>query len=290
MRTAGSQPQHRVLPAEGGCSAACRASGNDGGCCVGQAVLRLPQDSQGIGETGRGPDGEADEDLDAPDGVAGDHTEEEHQQEASRAPGVSVPARRDADPVSEPGVGDGHHLHQATADRLCVFGGDHRPVQPEGPHLAVVDQHGFLVLRGSVAGSPGPLRGPVDLQHRPGEPVHQCSLRRHIGEPPRAGEHGRQGSLARQHLRRAAVEDGEVRGHPPQRVSGCPVIEEGFGSIFPVLQRGSVSPGTGLRDAQPAVRIVPEPRGSGLRVPPKLQVVFGLDFWAHYNLQSCSIT
>jgi hypothetical protein len=66
-----------VLPADGYYSATCRTSGNDGGCGVGQAVVRLLEDSQGICETGHGPDGETDEELDASDGRAGHHAEDE---------------------------------------------------------------------------------------------------------------------------------------------------------------------------------------------------------------------
>jgi putative transposase len=55
--------------------------------------------------------------------------------------------------------------------------------------------------------------GPAgDIQHRPGQPVHVGRLHRRAARQSHRDQHGRQGRLARQRLRRAAVEVGQVRG------------------------------------------------------------------------------
>ena len=64
------------------------------------------------------------------------------------------------------------------------------------------------------AGDPG-LRLPRDPEHRPGEPVHQHGLRRPGPAARHPAQHGRQGRLARQPLRRAPLEERQVRGSVP---------------------------------------------------------------------------
>src|SRR5690242_9499727 len=44
---------------------------------------------------------------------------------------------------------------------------------------------GGVVLRGGARGSAGALRHAGNLQHQPGQPVHECRLHRH----PRGGRH-----------------------------------------------------------------------------------------------------
>ena len=50
------------------------------------------------------------------------------------------------------------------------------------------------------------VRQAGDLQHRPGQPVHQHRLHRRAEGPRHQDQHGRQGPVHGQHLRRAAVE------------------------------------------------------------------------------------
>jgi putative transposase len=49
------------------------------------------------------------------------------------------------------------------------------------------------------------FRHPGDLQHRSGQPVHQQRLHRTAQEARHPDQHGRQGLLARQRLRRTAL-------------------------------------------------------------------------------------
>ena len=57
-----------------------------------------------------------------------------------------------------------------------------------------------------------------DFQYRPGQPVHQRRLHRHPGAPQGHDQHGRQGPLHGQHLRRAAMAQPQIRGGLPQRL------------------------------------------------------------------------
>ena len=59
------------------------------------------------------------------------------------------------------------------------------------------------------------LRPARDLQYRPGQPVHQRRLHRHPEAPRGHDQHGRQGPLHGQHLRRAAVAQPQIRGGLP---------------------------------------------------------------------------
>src|SRR5215208_4512628 len=61
----------------------------------------------------------------------------------------------------------------------------------------------------------GPPRPAGDLQHRSGQPVHRRGLHRCADQEQDRHQHGRQGCLARQRLRRAALAIGQVRGGLP---------------------------------------------------------------------------
>src|SRR5690606_9032350 len=63
------------------------------------------------------------------------------------------------------------------------------------------------------------------------------------------GEHGRTRPLPGQRVRRAAVADGEVRGHLLVAVRGGSAPAAGAGAVLPLLQRGAAAPGPGLPDA-----------------------------------------
>ena len=61
--------------------------------------------------------------------------------------------------------------------------------------------------------SQGPAR---DLQHRPRQPVHRRRLHRRAARPWGCHQHGRPRPLCRQHLRRTALAQPQVRGGLPQ--------------------------------------------------------------------------
>ena len=82
-----------------------------------------------------------------------------------------------------------------------------------------------------------------------GQPVHQLGV--HPGPPGPGGEdqHGREGAVPGQHLRGAAVADGEVRGGVREGLRQRPGGPAGTGRLLPVLQRAQAPPGPGLPDS-----------------------------------------
>src|SRR5438105_12813805 len=93
--------------------------------------------------------------------------------------------------------------------------------EPRGAGVAVVEHARRRVLRRGARGSALPVRPSGDLQHRPGQPIHQRRLHRHPAAPRGHDQHGRQGPLHGQHLRRAAVAQPQIRGGLPQRLCQC---------------------------------------------------------------------
>ena len=75
---------------------------------------------------------------------------------------------------------------------------------------SITDGGGFLPRGGR--GGAGQTRQAGDFQHRPGQPVHQRRLHRPAAGQRHRDQHGWQGRLARQRLRRAALAIGQIRG------------------------------------------------------------------------------
>jgi hypothetical protein len=132
------------------------------------------------------------------------------EQTRARPQGLLVSLARDGDRAAEPGVGDGPHLHPDGA-RLRLSGGGARLGEPPRTGVAAVDHHGGGVLRRGVAGGNRQTRQAADRQHRPGQPVHRCGLHRRARRPWHRHQHGRQGRLAGQRVRRAAVAQRQIR-------------------------------------------------------------------------------
>ena len=111
------------------------------------------------------------------------------------------------DRTAEPCVVRRHHLHPGAA-RRPLPGGDHGLGEPPCSGLAAVEHAGRGVLHGGAGG---------DLQHRPGQPVHQFRL--HQAATRRRHPHleGRPRPVHGQHLHRAAVALAQVRGSLPVR-------------------------------------------------------------------------
>ena len=125
------------------------------------------------------------------------------------APGLSLAAAETGHNPSQSGLGNGHYLAAAGA-WLWLAGRSRRPVQPEGPSLAAVDQVGDRAISGGAARSHGPLRQARDHQHRSGfagySRLHQGSDRCRSEESVLGrDQQGRQGCLAGQCFRRAAL-------------------------------------------------------------------------------------
>ena len=104
---------------------------------------------------------------------------------------------------------------------------------------------GGRLLRRGAGGSPGPgtARG---VKHRPGKPVHQPGVHPGPPGPGRADQHGREGAVPGQHLRGAAVADGQVRGGVPESLRQRPGGPAGTEGLLPVLQRAQAPSGPGL--------------------------------------------
>ena len=74
-----------------------------------------------------------------------------------------------------------------------------------------------LLHRGAGRGSE-PVRQAGDLQHRSGQSVHQRSLHRAAQRRRHPDQHGRQGPLGRQRLRRAPLAFAQIRARLPARL------------------------------------------------------------------------
>ena len=123
---------------------------------------------------------------------------------------LSVLAQGAGDQPGQPGVGHRHHLH-THGSGFPLLGGHHGLAQPLRAGLAAVQHPGGRLLccgsgRGLEQGSA------TDLQHRPGQPVHQRGLHQHAAGARRSSEHGRQGPVHGQRLRGTAVAQHRVRG------------------------------------------------------------------------------
>jgi transposase len=75
-----------------------------------------------------------------------------------------------------------------------------------------------------------------------GQPVHQPGLHRPAGEQQHIDQHGRQGLMARQRLRRAAMALGQIRGGLPARLRQCRPGARLARSISGVLQARITTP------------------------------------------------
>ena len=96
---------------------------------------------------------------------------------APGAPDLSLSSQGAGDRPAQSGLVCRHHLHPGAA-RLSVPGRDHGLGDTPCPVLAAVEHHGCRVLRRGSEGGAGPIRQAGDLQHRPGQPVHQPRLHR----------------------------------------------------------------------------------------------------------------
>src|SRR6202049_4644927 len=108
------------------------------------------------------------------------------------------------DRTGQSGLVFGRHLHP-NGQGLPLSGGRHGLGEPCGAGVAVVEHPRRRVLCRGARGSTRALRPARDLQYRPGQPVHQRRLHRHLEAPRDNDQHGWQGALHGQHLRRATV-------------------------------------------------------------------------------------
>ena len=200
-----------LLHAEGGERGDAGADASDRRALPEVSILRRPADGSASAPRGgadRAPPGGS---PDAPDGPSGGLSGAADQRPASRAPGVALSAQGLADRAGEPCLVRRHHLHPGAA-RLPLPGGDHGLGEPPRPGLAAVEHAGRGLLYRRAGGGPGGLRHARDLQHRPGQPVHQLRLHRALAEGRHPHLDGRTRPVHGQHLHRAAVALAQVRG------------------------------------------------------------------------------
>ena len=110
-----------------------------------------------------------------------------------------------------------HHVYP-DATRLPLPGSHHGLGESERSVLTPLEQPGCELLRRSSRRSDRSLRLPGNLQHRPGESVHE--LRVHAGAQGRRHPDldGREGPMDGQHLHRETLALGQVRVRLPERV------------------------------------------------------------------------
>ena len=86
----------------------------------------------------------------------------------------------------------------------------------------------------------------TDLQHRPGQPVHQRGLHQHAAGARRSSEHGRQGPVHGQRLRGTAVAQHQVRGGVPEGIPKWDWGQKGDWGLSGLLQPRAAPSSPGL--------------------------------------------
>ena len=150
-------------------------------------------------------------DADETHGDRGNLSSSEHQQTRAGPQDIPLSVAQAEDRTAQPCLGDGHRLHPDDA-RLRLSGGGGRLGDPAGSFASRVDHDGGGFLRRGVGGSLGQIRQAGDIQHGSRQPVHGRGVHRRADEERHRHQHGRQGIVARQRVRRAAVAQREIRG------------------------------------------------------------------------------
>lgn len=155
--------------------------------------------------------------ADGADGPAGRLPEAKDDGAASGAPQVSVSAQGPGDHTPQPRLVCRYNLNPDAA-RLSLSGRDHGLGHAQGSVLAVVEHDGYRVLHRGAGGCAQAAWQARDLQHGPGQPVHQSAL--HADPARRDGEslHGRPRSLDGQRHDRTAMAVIEVRMRLSERI------------------------------------------------------------------------
>ena len=105
--------------------------------------------------------------------------------------------------------------------------------------MAAVELDGCVFLRRGAFRGTGTVRYAGDLQHGPGEPVHQHGVRRRSGERRGTGLDGRPWPVDGQRDGRKAVAESEVRNRLSERLRDGNRGEEGHRGVDRLLQRAA---------------------------------------------------
>ena len=200
-----------LLRAEGGERRDAGADAADRRAVPEVSVLRRPSDGTSPAPRGRADRPAPGRAADASDGAPGDLSGAAHQRAPPRAPGLPLSAAGLGDRAGEPCLVRRYHLHPGAA-RLPLPGGGHGLGEPVRPGLAAVEHAGRELLHRRSRRGPGPAWRAGDIQHRPGQPVHQLRLHRTPAGSRHPDLDGWQGPVHGQHLHRAAVALAQIRG------------------------------------------------------------------------------
>src|ERR1039458_1058719 len=146
--------------------------------------------------------------------------------------------------------------------RLRLSGCGRRLVQPPCAGLAGVDHHGHFVLHRSTGRGSEPVRAARDFQHRSGQSVHQRSLHRAAQRRRYPDQHGRQGPLVRQRVRRALLAFAQIRARLPARLRVGGRSQKQDRVLHRVLQLPTPALQPGGTNARPGI-LPPSARSSG---------------------------
>ena len=139
----------------------------------------------------------------------------QHVGTSSRTRKISVPSEKSEDRPSEPGLGDGHHLHgclraQGVRDR-------HRgPLQPQEHGVQRREHDGHAPLRRDAPARGEQIRRAGDIQFGSGKPVHQPGVHGRTEEARNRHQHGRTRPVPRQCQDGTLLVGAEIRGHQAQ--------------------------------------------------------------------------
>jgi len=129
------------------------------------------------------------------------------------APGHKIfPAAWSGHRAAEPGLVRRHHLHPHRP-RLPLPRRNQGLGEPGGAGVAADQHHGQLILHLCAGGGVGAVRPTGDLQHRPGQPIHQRCVHRDADRRRSAHLDGRPRPLDGQRVHRTAVALAQARGH-----------------------------------------------------------------------------
>ena len=178
---------------------------------LGVAVLRQSPPSRRARDPGVPGESQASPAPGAPDGPARPVSEAAHEPARGRTHGVSVPAEGPVHRATESGVGDRYLLHPDGAG-VHVSSGHHGLVLAPRPGLAGVEYLRQRLLCRSPRGRAHPLWAAGDLQYGPRRSVHVHGVYDGAQGPCGGHQHGRQGPLGRQRVRRASLAQRQIRG------------------------------------------------------------------------------
>ena len=150
--------------------------------------------------------------ADEADGHRGDLPPAEHLEAGAGPQDLPVSAARPGDRPAQPGLGDGHHLHPDGA-RLRLPGGGGRLVQPPGPGLAACRSRMEAEFCLEAVEEALARHGKPEIFNTDqGSQFTSADFTGLLLEQRHRDQHGRQGLVARQRLRRAALALGQIRG------------------------------------------------------------------------------